>query len=86
LDFSKNSYGFLKLADLKWGGSDFSTERPLERFKALQLGPWPGFTEKPIASDRIPARGLTGGEGKVGEKVQELTAVTGVAGVEEERG
>jgi hypothetical protein len=31
-------------------------------------------------------RGLTGGKGKVGEKVQELTAVTGVAGVEEERG
>jgi hypothetical protein len=31
-------------------------------------------------------RGLTGGEGKVGEKVQELTTVTGVAGVEEERG
>jgi hypothetical protein len=31
-------------------------------------------------------RGLTGGEGKVGEKVQELTAVMGVAGVEEERG
>jgi hypothetical protein len=31
-------------------------------------------------------RGLTGGEGRVGEKVQELTAVTEVAGVEEERG
>jgi hypothetical protein len=50
------------------------------------LGPWPGYTEKPINGDPIPARGLTGGEGKVGEKVQELTAVTGVAGVEEERG
>jgi hypothetical protein len=31
-------------------------------------------------------RGLTGDEGKVGEKIQELTAVTGVAGVEEEKG
>jgi hypothetical protein len=50
------------------------------------LGPWPGFTEKPIDGDQIPVRGLTGGEGKVGEKVQELTAVTVVAGVEEERG
>jgi hypothetical protein len=50
------------------------------------LGPWPGFIEKPIDGDRIPARGLTGGERKVGEKVQELTAVTGVAGVGEERG
>jgi hypothetical protein len=30
--------------------------------------------------------GLTGGKEKVGEKVQELTAVTGVVGVEEERG
>jgi hypothetical protein len=50
------------------------------------LDPWPGFTEKPIDGDQIPARGLIGGEGKVGEKVQELTAVTRVAGVEEERG
>jgi hypothetical protein len=33
-----------------------------------------------------PARGLTGDEGKVGEKIQELTAVPGVAGVEEEKG
>jgi hypothetical protein len=31
-------------------------------------------------------RGLTGGEGKVGEKIQELTAVIGVVGVGEERG
>jgi hypothetical protein len=30
-------------------------------------------------------RKLTGGEGKVGEKFQELTAVMGVAGVKEER-
>jgi hypothetical protein len=50
------------------------------------LGSWPGFTEKPIDGDQILAREFTGGEGKVGKKVQELTAVTGVAGVEEERG
>jgi hypothetical protein len=31
-------------------------------------------------------RGFTGGEGQVRGKVQELTAVTGVAGVEAERG
>jgi hypothetical protein len=31
-------------------------------------------------------RGLTGGEGKVRGNVQELTAVSGVAGVEVERG
>jgi hypothetical protein len=31
-------------------------------------------------------RGLTGGEGQVGEKVQGLTAVTGVAVVGEEKG
>jgi hypothetical protein len=31
----------------------------------------------PIGGDQIPVRGLTGGEWKVGEKVQELTAVTG---------
>jgi hypothetical protein len=50
------------------------------------LVPWPGFTEKLIDGDQIPVRGLIGGEGKVGEMVQELTVVTGVAGVEEERG
>jgi hypothetical protein len=40
------------------------------------------------ADQRRPnsGEGLTGSEGKVGEKVQELTAVTGMAGVEEERG
>jgi hypothetical protein len=50
------------------------------------LGPWPGFIEKPIDGDQIPTRGLTGSKGKVGEKVQELTAVTRVAGIEEGRG
>jgi hypothetical protein len=43
----------------------------------LQSSPWPGFTEKPIDGDQIPAWGLTGGMGKVGEKIQELMAVTG---------
>jgi hypothetical protein len=61
-------------------------ERPLERFESLQLGPWLGFTEKPIDGDQILARGLTGSEGKMGEKVLELTAVMGMAGVGEERG
>jgi hypothetical protein len=35
--------------------------------------------------DEIPARRITDGEGKVGEKVQELTAGSGAAGVEEGR-
>jgi hypothetical protein len=47
------------------------------------LSPWLGFTEKPIDGDQILARGLTGGKGKVGKKVQELTVVTGVAGIKE---
>jgi hypothetical protein len=50
------------------------------------LGLWPGFTEKPIDGDQILVRGLTGGKGKVGAKVLELTTISGVAGVEEERG
>jgi hypothetical protein len=50
------------------GGTDFSTERPLESFKSLQLGPWPGYTEKPIGGDQIPVRGLIGGEGEVGKR------------------
>jgi hypothetical protein len=57
----------------------------LESFESLQLGPWLGYTGKPIGADQIPARGLIGGEGQVGKKVQGLTAVTGVAGVGEER-
>jgi hypothetical protein len=57
----------------------------LERFKSLQLGPWPGYTGNSIGADQIPARGLTGGEGQVRGNVQELTAVTGVAGVVEGR-
>jgi hypothetical protein len=63
---------------LKWG--------VLESFESLQLGRWPGYTENPIDDDRIPVRGLIGGEGGMGGKVQELTAVTGVVGVGEERG
>jgi hypothetical protein len=39
----------------------------------------------PIGRDQILTRGLTGSLGKVGEKVQGLTAVTGVAGIGEER-
>jgi hypothetical protein len=74
------------LADLKFGGFlIFSTERPLKSFESLQLDPWPGYTGMPIGGDQIPARGLISGEGQVGEKVQGLTAVTGVAGVGEER-
>jgi hypothetical protein len=40
----------------------------------------------PIDGVQIPARGLTGSEGEVRGKVQELTAVTGVAAVGEDRG
>jgi hypothetical protein len=32
--------------------------------------------------DQIPARMITGGEGEVGEKFQELTAASGVVGIE----
>jgi hypothetical protein len=50
------------------------------------LGPWLGYTGKPVDADQILVRGLTGSEGKVRGKVQELMAVTGVAGVGEEKG
>jgi hypothetical protein len=50
------------------------------------LGPWPSYTGKLIGADQIPARGLTGGEGKVRGNVQGLTTVMGVAGVGEEKG
>jgi hypothetical protein len=83
LDFSTISYGFSKLTDLNWGVLIFY--RTLERFKSLQSGPWLGYTGMPISGDQIPERALTNGEGEVGEKVQGLTAVTGVAGVGEER-
>jgi hypothetical protein len=58
----------------------------LESFEALQLGPWPDYTGSPIDADQIPARELTGGEGQVRGNAQGLTAVSGVAGVGEERG
>jgi hypothetical protein len=45
------------------------------------LGPWLGYTGKPIGVDQIPVRELTGGERDGRRKVQGLTAVTGVAGV-----
>jgi hypothetical protein len=51
------------------GGTAFSTERPLESFKSLQLGPWPDYTGVPIGGDQILVRGLTSGEGKVRGKV-----------------
>jgi hypothetical protein len=35
-----------------------------------------GFYRETDRRDQILARGLTGDEGKVGEKIQELTAVT----------
>jgi hypothetical protein len=52
----------------------------------LQIGPWPGATEGADRRRPNPARGLTGGEGQVRGNVQVLTAVSGVAGVEVERG
>jgi hypothetical protein len=56
------------------GGTDFS-----------QKGCWKDLNH---CNRRRPnsSEGLTGGEGKVREKVQELTAVTGMARVEEESG
>jgi hypothetical protein len=41
------------------------------------LGPWSGYTGKPIGADQISARGLAGGEGEVRGKVQELTTIKG---------
>jgi hypothetical protein len=84
LDFSKISYRFYKLSNLN-RGLWFPTDRPLESFESLQLGPWPGYTGKLIGVDQILARGLTSGEGKVRRNVEELTAVMGVVGVGEER-
>jgi hypothetical protein len=52
----------------------------------LQIGPWPGVTEGADRRRPNPARGLTGDEGQVRGNVQGLTEVTGVAGVEEEKG
>jgi hypothetical protein len=58
----------------------------LGSFESSQLGPWPDYTGSPIDADQIPARELTGGEGQVRGNAQGLTAVSGVAGVGEERG
>jgi hypothetical protein len=50
------------------------------------MGPWLGFTEGTDRRRPNLARGLTGGEGQVRGNVQGLTAVSGMAGVEAERG
>jgi hypothetical protein len=55
-------------------------------FECSQLGPWPDYTGSPIDADQIPVRELSSGEGQVRGNAQGLTAVTGVAGVGEERG
>jgi hypothetical protein len=52
----------------------------------LQIGHWPGVTDGADRQRPNPARGLTSGEGRVRGNVQGLTAVSGVAGVGEERG
>jgi hypothetical protein len=67
-------------------GCCFLTDRPLETFELLQIDPWPGYTGNPIDADQIPVRGFICGEGQVGGNLQGLTAVSGVAGVGEERG
>jgi hypothetical protein len=67
-------------------GCCFLIDRPLETFESSQLGPWPDYTGSPIDADQIPVRELTGGEGQVRGNAQGLTAVSGVAGVGEERG
>jgi hypothetical protein len=79
LDFSTNSYEFPKLADLKWGVLIFHRKAP-GKIEILAIGSFAGLNRE--ADQRRP----NSGEGKVGEKVQGLTTVTGVAGVEEERG
>jgi hypothetical protein len=67
-------------------GCCFLTDRPLETFESSQLSPWPDYTGSPIDADRIPVIELTGSEGQVRGNAQQLTAVSGVAGVEAERG
>jgi hypothetical protein len=60
--------------------------KALGSFESSQLGPWPDYIGSPIDADQIPARELTGGEGQVKGNAQGLTAVSGLAGVGEERG
>jgi hypothetical protein len=45
-----------------------STERPLERFESLKLGPWPAYTGIPIGGDQIPVGGSPVVRGRWGKK------------------
>jgi hypothetical protein len=67
-------------------GCCFLTDRPLETFESSQLSPWTDYTGSLIDADQISVRELTSGEGQVRGNAQGLTAVTGVAGIEAERG
>ena len=44
-------------------------QRPLEEVFFSRIGPWPDFRAGEAAGGGIPAWGLTGGVGKMGEKV-----------------
>ena len=44
-------------------------QRPLEEVFFSRIGPWPDFRAGEAAGGGIPAWGLTGGVGKVGEKL-----------------
>jgi hypothetical protein len=79
LDFSTNFYRFSKLADLTWGNTDIVVEKTLERKEDLQLGPWS------VLNRGTERRWPNSGEGKVVEKVQGLTADSGMTGIKEER-
>ena len=45
---------------------------PLERFGRLHISPWPAFREGAAFASRNPAALVPGGEGEVGEELEDI--------------
>jgi len=58
---------------------------PLKVLVLLKQGPWRKFTEQGRFGAAFPGEGLAGGEGKVGEKDEELESYLWVAVARRER-
>jgi hypothetical protein len=79
-DFSMNLYPFYKLAvfENKRKRKRHLASRPLERFGGLQMCPWPEPGTEEAVAIRFPASELAGGEGEVGERLEEIESYSEV--------
>ena len=82
-DFSMNLYRIYNFAGLenKKKKKELFAQKPLEEVFFSRIGPWPDFRAGEAAGGGIPVCGLTGGVGKVGEKLHGVERNPGVGSV-----